>query len=128
MVKLDFDKCTDGLIPAIAQDRLSGAVLMLAYINREAWKLTVATGTAHYWSRSRNKIWLKGESSGNVQKIREILVDCDSDCVIYKVDQIGGAACHKGYPTCFYRKLTVNGLEIIEKQVFDPAEVYGSKS
>ncbi len=128
MVKLDFNKSSDGLIPAIAQEYRSGAVLMLAYINEEAWNRTVETGTAHYWSRSRNKIWLKGESSGNVQKIKEILVDCDSDCVIYRVDQLGGAACHNGYPTCFYRKLNMDDLEVIEKQVFDPADVYGSES
>lgn len=127
MVKLDFNKSSDGLIPAIAQDYQSGDVLMLAYINEQAWNQTVATGTAHYWSRSRNKIWLKGESSGNIQKVKEILIDCDADCVIYKVDQLGGAACHKGYPTCFHRKLKENDVEIIEKQVFDPSQVYGSK-
>ena len=103
MVTLDFTKSPDGLIPAIAQDYQSGAVLMLAYVNEAAWKKTLETGSAHYWSRSRSQIWLKGESSGNVQKIKEILVDCDADCIIYKVDQLGGAACHKGYPTCFFR-------------------------
>ena len=127
MVKLDFNKTEDGLLPAIAQDFSSGAVLMLAYINEKAWKQTLTTGMAHYWSRSRNKLWLKGESSGNVQKIKEILVDCDNDCVIYKVEQLGGAACHKGYPSCFFRKLTGNGLEMVENQVFDPEKVYGSK-
>ena len=127
MVVLDFNKSADGLLPAIAQDFSSGAVLMLAYINEQAWEKTLATGTAHYWSRSRNQLWLKGESSGNVQKVKEILVDCDGDCVIYKVKQLGGAACHQGYPTCFYRKFNNDSLEIVETQVFDPAEVYGSK-
>jgi phosphoribosyl-AMP cyclohydrolase len=127
MVTLDFTKSPDGLIPAIVQDYQSGAVLMLAYVNEAAWKKTLETGSAHYWSRSRSQIWLKGESSGNVQKIKEILVDCDADCIVYKVDQLGGAACHKGYPTCFFRKLEGDRLEIIETQVFDPAEVYGSK-
>ena len=127
MVKLDFQKSADGLLPAIAQDHLSGDVLMLAYINEEAWNKTLETGIAHYWSRSRNKIWLKGESSGNVQDIKEILVDCDADCVIYKVEQRGGAACHRGFPTCFHRKVHNDSLEIVETRVFDPEEVYGSK-
>ena len=127
MVKLDFHKSADGLLPAIAQDYLSGAVLMLAYINEEAWNKSLETGTAHYWSRSRNQIWLKGESSGNVQDIKEILVDCDADCIIYKVEQRGGAACHRGYPSCFYRKVNNGEFEIVETQVFDPEEVYGSK-
>ena len=127
MVPLDFTKSADGLIPPIAQDYRSGAVLMLAYIHDAAWHKTLETGTAHYWSRSRRKIWLKGESSGNTQQIREILVDCDRDCVVYKVDQRGGAACHKGFPTCFYRKVENGDLVEIEKQVFEPDEVYGAK-
>jgi len=127
MVKLDFEKSADGLIPAIAQDHQSGSVLMLAYINEEAWRKTLDTGTAHYWSRSRGKMWLKGESSGNTQRIKEILVDCDQDCVIYRVKQVGGAACHKGYPSCFYRKIDGEKLVEVENQVFDPNEIYGSK-
>lgn len=127
MVKLDFEKSAGGLIPAIAQDHESGAVLMLAYINEKAWRKTLQTGTAHYWSRSRGKIWLKGESSGHTQRIREILVDCDNDCVIYRVEQIGGAACHRGFPSCFYRKVDGNELVVVEKQVFDPQKIYGSK-
>lgn len=127
MVALDFEKSADGLIPAIAQDYRSGAVLMLAYINKEAWGKTLQTGTAHYWSRSRQEIWLKGESSGNTQQIKEILVDCDADCVVYKVHQVGGAACHQGFPTCFYRKVEGDGLVVMEKQVFDPQEIYGPK-
>lgn len=126
MVNLDFNKSAEGLIPAIAQDFETGTVLMLAYINSAAWEQTLATGKAHYWSRSRGKIWLKGESSGNIQRLREILVDCDLDCVIYKVTQVGGGACHEGYPSCFFRKIQDGNLKIIETRVFDPNEVYGS--
>ena len=99
---------------------------MLAYINQLAWERTLATGKAHYWSRSRNSLWLKGESSGHVQLIREILVDCDKDTVVYKVEQLGGAACHTGYRSCFYRKVSGDALEINENEkVFDPDKVYG---
>jgi len=124
MIEINFTKSTDGLIPAIAQDYHNGTVLMLAYINREAWEKTLQTGKAHYWSRSRKKIWLKGESSGNIQEIMDILVDCDEDTVIYLVKQHGGAACHQGYPSCFHRKVKGNALERIEKRVFDPKDVY----
>ena len=124
MVELNFTKSKDGLIPAIAQDYRTGTVLMLAYINSEAWEKTLQTGRAHYWSRSRSQIWLKGENSGNLQEIREILVDCDEDCVIYKVEQKGGAACHNGYPSCFYRKVDEKGLTIIANRVIDPKDVY----
>ena len=92
MIELAFHKNEQGLLPAIVQDHVSGEILMLAFINQQAWEKTLATGKAHYWSRSRNTLWLKGESSGHVQLIREILVDCDSDTVIYKVEQLGGAA------------------------------------
>ncbi len=124
MVKLDFEKC-GGLIPAIAQDAKTGDVLMLAYINPESWEETLKTGRAVYWSRSRSKLWRKGEESGNVQLVKEILVDCDEDTVIFKVEQIGGAACHEGYHSCFFRKI-INGnqLEIVEERVFDPKQVY----
>jgi phosphoribosyl-AMP cyclohydrolase len=124
MIEINFTKSTDGLIPAIVQDYHNGTVLMLAYINREAWEKTLQTGKAHYWSRSRKKIWLKGESSGNIQEIMDILVDCDEDTVIYLVKQHGGAACHKGYPSCFHRKIKGNAFEQIEKRVFDPKDVY----
>lgn len=126
MVELNFDKSKDGLIPAIAQDYQSKDVLMLAYINRQAWEKTLETGTAHYWSRSRNQLWLKGESSGNVQLIKEILVDCDEDTVVYQVEQRGGAACHLGYPSCFFRQVAGNRLQLIAEPVFDPADVYRS--
>ncbi len=127
MVQLDFSKSPDGLIPAIAQDWKTGEVLMLAYINKEAWEHALASGNATYWSRSRKKLWIKGESSGNVQKIKEILVDCDEDAVIFKVEQIGGAACHTGYRTCFFRKIAGDGVEIVAPRVFDPEKVYGKK-
>lgn len=123
MSLLDFSK-GDGLIPAIAQDYQTGEVLMLAYINEDSWNETLKTGNATYWTRSRQKLWRKGEESGNVQKVKEILVDCDADTVIFKIDQIGGAACHKGYRSCFYRKLEDGELKIEGERVFDPAEVY----
>lgn len=127
MIPLDFSKSKAGLIPAIAQDYQTNVILMLAYINEEAFNKTMETGKAHYWSRSRNAIWLKGETSGHVQKIHEILVDCDADTVVYKVDQIGGAACHKGYGSCFYRSVDNDSLKVIGQMVFDPAEVYKDK-
>ena len=125
MVELDFTKSADGLLPAIVQDSESGDVLMLAYINRESWDKTLETGKAHFWSRSRNKLWLKGESSGHVQLIKDIFVDCDQDTVVFKVEQLGGAACHKGYHSCFFRRVTGGELEIVGEPVFDPAVVYG---
>ncbi len=123
MIKLDFKK-TGGLIPAIAQDYETGEVLMLAYINKEAWEVTLSTGKATYFSRSRQKLWIKGETSGNMQIVREIRIDCDDDTVIFKVEQIGGAACHKGYRSCFYKKVENGTVEITEERVFDPKEVY----
>ncbi|MEN8140791.1 MAG: phosphoribosyl-AMP cyclohydrolase [Thermodesulfobacteriota bacterium] len=123
MISLRFDR-GEGLLPAIAQDYQSGEVLMLAYINEEAWQKSLATGKAHYWSRSRQKLWLKGESSQHEQLIKEILVDCDEDTVVFKVEQLGGASCHKGYPSCFFRKVVGDELEIIAEKVFDPQEVY----
>lgn len=124
MIDLDFSKPEDGLLPAIVQDYQSNEILMLAYINKTAWDKTLSTGNAHYWSRSRGKIWLKGESSGHVQRIREILVDCDRDTVVFRVDQKGGAACHKGYRSCFFRRVEGDGLVVTSERVFDPAEVY----
>ena len=123
MQKLRFDKGA-GLLPVIAQDHLTGEVLMLAYINQEAWEKTLATGKAHYWSRSRNKLWLKGESSNHVQLVKEILVDCDEDTVVYRVEQLGGAACHKGYRSCFFRRAQGDEFIIKDQPVFDPQEVY----
>ena len=123
MIELDFKK-SGGLIPAIAQDWKTGEVLMLAYINEESWKETLRTGHGVYWSRSRSKLWHKGEESGNVQIVKEILVDCDADTVIFKVEQVGGAACHEGYRTCFFRKVAGDNLEVVGERVFDPAKVY----
>ncbi len=124
MTELDFSK-GGGLIPAIAQDYLSNEVLMLAYINAEAWQETLRTGYATYFSRSRNQLWRKGERSGNVQLIREILIDCDGDTVIFKVEQIGGAACHTGHRSCFYRRIADGAVTEDEELVFEPEKVYG---
>jgi len=124
MVKLDFKK-GNGILPAIAQDHKSGKVLMLAYMNNDAWRLTLRTGEAHFWSRSRQEIWHKGATSGNIQIVKEILVDCDHDTILLKVEQIGGAACHLGYESCFHNKIDKNGDEtIIGKRVFAPGKVY----
>jgi phosphoribosyl-AMP cyclohydrolase len=123
MIKIDFNKM-GGLAPAIVQDNKSGEVLMLAFMNEEAWEATLKTGKATYYSRSRNQLWVKGETSGNVQMVKEIRVDCDNDTVLLKVDQIGGAACHKGYKSCFFQKLENNTLTITGDRIFDPKEVY----
>ncbi len=120
MIALQF---TDGLIPVVVQDARTGEVLMVAYVNDEAIRLTRQTKFAHFYSRSRKKLWKKGEESGHVQKIREILVDCDEDCLLYLVEQ-EGAACHTGYRTCFYR--TIDGV-IVSEQVADPSKVYAPK-
>ena len=118
-----FDKL-GGLIPAIVQDIASGAVLMLAFMNEEAWDLTLSTREAHYFSRSRQTIWHKGDTSGHVQRVKEILLDCDADTVLLKVEQVGGAACHEGYASCFFRRLTGDGWQVVGTPVFDPQEVY----
>ncbi len=124
MVELNFDKL-DGLIAAVVQDHQTNEVLMVAFMNREAWENTLKTGKAHYYSRSRNKQWMKGEESGNIQLVKEILIDCDVDCVVLKIEQVGGAACHTGYSTCFYRKVTDGELKLIkDNKVFDPEKVY----
>jgi len=123
MPTLQFDKA-NGLVPAIVQDYETREVLMLAYINELAWQKTLQTGKAHYWSRSRNKLWLKGETSGHQQLIKKILVDCDADTVIYQVEQLGGAACHTGHRSCFFRQVSGEELATFDEPVFDPAEVY----
>jgi phosphoribosyl-AMP cyclohydrolase len=124
MIDLDFDK-GNGLLPAIVQDHENGRVLMLAYINELSWQKTLETGEAHYWSRSRNELWRKGGTSGNVQKIREIFVDCDNDTVLFRVHQVGGAACHTGHESCFFQKISREGeVTIIGKPLFDPEKVY----
>jgi phosphoribosyl-AMP cyclohydrolase len=119
----DFDK-GGGLLPAIAQDAGSGQVLMLAWMNREAYEETLRTGRAVYFSRSRDKLWRKGEESGNVQEVREIYLDCDADTILLKVHQVGGAACHEGYASCFFRRVSEGGFEVVGERVFDPAQVY----
>jgi phosphoribosyl-AMP cyclohydrolase len=122
----DFSK-GDGLLPTIAQDARTGEVLMLAYMNAESFARTLASGEAVYFSRSRNRLWRKGEESGHTQQVCAIFVDCDGDTVLLKVEQRGGAACHEGYRSCFFRELTEDGLKIVGERVFDPADVYGSE-
>jgi phosphoribosyl-AMP cyclohydrolase len=121
-------RVADGLITAVAQDVTSGAVLMVAHMNREAWEETMRTGQAVYYSRSRGRLWRKGEESGNVQRVHEAFIDCDQDAALLRVEQVGGAACHEGYPTCFFRQVTPGGLQVVASRVFDPAVVYPSKS
>ena len=125
MTEPNFEK-GKGLVPAVVQDYETGDVLMVAYMNRESWLKTLETGKAHYWSRSRQSLWLKGETSGNFQIVREVRIDCDDDTVLLKVDQIGGAACHTGHRSCFYRKLNggTGDFVVVGEKVFDPKEVY----
>jgi phosphoribosyl-AMP cyclohydrolase len=123
MELLDFSK-TGGLVPAIVQDHASGRVLMLAYMNSQAWQATLSTGKATYFSRSRQSLWIKGETSGHFQLVKEIYIDCDNDTVLLKVEQLGQAACHNGYRSCFYRKVEDGTLRITQEPVFDPKEVY----
>jgi phosphoribosyl-AMP cyclohydrolase len=120
---IDFDKA-GGLVPAIAQDADTGEVLMLAWMNREAYEETVRTGRACYYSRSRSRLWRKGEESGNVQEVRRIRIDCDADTILLEVHQIGGAACHEGYRSCFFREVDGPNLRVLGERVFDPAQVY----
>ncbi len=117
MVKLNFNK---GIIPVAAQDNETGEVLMIAFMNEEAFELTRKTGCVHYWSRKKQRVWKKGEISGHFQKVKEILVDCDNDSLVIKVDQVQ-AACHTGFRSCFFK--TIDGT-IIGKKVFDPDKVY----
>ncbi len=126
MVEINFKKMND-MVPVIVQDYTTGVVLMMAYMNPLAYQKTIETGKMHYWSRSRNKLWFKGEESGNVQILKELYVDCDEDTILVKVDQIGGAACHEGFQSCFFRKW--DGKDYIEQgfRIFDPKKVYGKK-
>jgi phosphoribosyl-AMP cyclohydrolase len=121
---IDFDKA-GGLVPAVAQDADTGLVLMLAWMNREAFEETVRTGRAVYFSRSRNRLWRKGEESGHVQLVKSVFLDCDADTVLLKVTQVGGAACHEGYASCFFRELAGGELREVAVKVFDPKTVYG---
>jgi phosphoribosyl-AMP cyclohydrolase len=126
----------DGLIPCITSDHQTNEVLMFAFMNAEALAHTLKTGKATYWSRSRNKLWVKGEESGNAQLVKDLLVDCDQDVILLKVENVGGAACHNGYRSCFYRKLAPGAkadepaslkLQFAAPRVFDPATVYKKK-
>ena len=124
MINLDFSK-GNGLLPAIVQDFRSGRVLMLAYINQASWNKTLETGEAHFWSRSRQELWHKGGTSGHIQKVKEIYADCDDDTVLFKVEQIGGAACHLGYESCFHKKVDHDGnVSVVDVKIFDPDKVY----
>jgi phosphoribosyl-AMP cyclohydrolase len=116
-----------GLVTVVTQDADSGEVLMVAYMNREAWQKTLATGTACYYSTSRKELWVKGETSGNIQDVQEIRVDCDTDAVLLKVHQRGGAACHEGYKSCFFRVVEPGGWRIVASRVVDPDELYNRK-
>ena len=120
----DFEKFSDGLVPAIAQDYQTGEVLMMAYMNEESWNYTLESGNATYWSRSRGKLWKKGESSGNVQIVKQVFVDCDADTILIKVEQVGGAACHTGRDSCFYHERKDGEWVTISEPLFDLAEVY----
>ena len=123
-MKPDFEKGR-GLLPAIAQDWQTGQVLMLAFMNQTAWEKTLETRKAHYWSRSRNELWLKGGTSGHVQEVKEIWIDCDNDTILLKVEQLGGGACHTGYRSCFFQQVQFDGsLEVRGEKAFDPEEVY----
>lgn len=121
--QIKFDK--NGLVPAVIQDHKDNKILMVAYMNKDAVIKTIETKKTYFYSRSRKKLWMKGEQSGNVQQVKEIYIDCDNDCLLIKVKQKGKAACHTGYRSCFYRKLTKNGeSKIVEKKCFDPRDVY----
>ena len=123
--QIDFDK-QGGLVPVIAQDDETGDVLMMAYMNPEALAESLRTGRVCYYSRSRDRLWRKGEESGHVQQIRSVHVDCDADTLLVRITQVGGAACHKGYRSCFFKTVENGKLTIAAEPVFDPSKVYGS--
>lgn len=114
------------LLPVVVQEARTGRVLMVAYMNRDSWDATLATGEATFFSRSRGRLWKKGEESGNIQRVREAYVDCDADAILLKVDQVGGAACHEGYESCFFRRYRDRQWIAEEERVFNPDDVYGS--
>lgn len=124
-MSLDFSKL-DGLIPAVVQDEQSGRVLMVGFMNDEAWRRTVESGNVTFFSRSRNKLWMKGESSGHVLQVREIATDCDDDSLLIKVKSLGPGVCHNGYQSCFYRRLQGDAWVESEQKTYDPAAIYGS--
>jgi phosphoribosyl-AMP cyclohydrolase len=123
-VKIDFNK-GNGLIPAIIQDALTHEVLMLGYMNRESWQKTLETKRVSFWSRSRGKLWVKGETSGHTQEVKEVYLDCDGDTLLIKVNQIGGAACHRGFRSCFHLRHEKGEWKVSGEKIFDPKEVYG---
>jgi len=123
MQEPDFEK-RGGVVTVVTQDADTGEILMVAYMNREAWQKTLSSGQAHYYSTSRKKLWLKGETSGNVQDVTEIRVDCDEDAVLLKVHQRGGAACHEGYKSCFFRTADNSGWHVVAERVVDPDKLY----
>ena len=124
MIEIDFKK-GDGFIPVVIQDASTNQVLMLGYMNQKSWEETLKTGKVTFWSRSRKKLWLKGETSGHFQEVREIWLDCDGDTLLIKVDQIGGAACHTGFQSCFHHRHEEGDWKVSGKRIFDPKEVYG---
>jgi phosphoribosyl-AMP cyclohydrolase len=124
MMTPNFDKMS-GLIPAIAQDYKTGEVLMLAFMNQQAWEATLNTGKATYWSRTRQELWVKGQTSGNQQIVKEIRIDCDEDTVLLKIEQLGGATCHTGHRSCFHKKIEGGTVRINGEPIFDPKEIYG---
>src|ERR671929_207528 len=123
---LDFGK-SDGLVTAVIQDASSGRVLMVGYMNEEAWRKTLATGFATFWSRSRKKLWLKGETSGHRLVVKEISTDCDRDAVLLKVEALGPGVCHEGYESCFFRRLENGEWKVADTRAYDPEGIYGSK-
>lgn len=124
MIALNFEKM-GGLIPAVVQDAQTGEVLMVGFMNQQAWETTLNTGKATFYSRTRNTLWTKGLTSGNVQLVKEVRVDCDDDTVLLKVEQVGGAACHTGHRSCFYKKIEADrSVTVVGQPLFDPKEVY----
>jgi phosphoribosyl-AMP cyclohydrolase len=123
-VEIDFNK-GNGLIPVIIQDALTHEVLMLGYMNRESWQKTLETKRVSFWSRSRGKLWVKGETSGHTQEVKDVYLDCDGDTLLIKVNQIGGAACHTGFRSCFHLRHEEGEWKVSGEKVFDPKEVYG---
>lgn len=124
-MEIDFEK-GGGMLPAVVQEPDTGKILMLGYMNAEALSRTLASGNVTFYSRSRNRLWVKGESSGHVLKLREVLVDCDGDALVVVAQQLGPGTCHEGYRSCFYRRIEGDKLVEVEPRVFDPAVVYGA--
>ena len=124
VMEINFEKGKE-LVPVIIQDASTNEVLMLGYMNRESWEKTLETKRSCFWSRSRQKLWIKGETSGHFQEVKEIYLDCDRDTLLIKVEQIGGAACHTGFRSCFHHRYEKGGWKISGEKIFDPKEVYG---